>query len=230
MADRPILFSPPMVRALLDGRKTQTRRVLNPQPVISDSGCWQWDYVNSGFVGSSGTHIESFAKSAGSHIRIQLGDLLWVREAWRSWWKYNRAKPSQIPHGAEVQYVADDPLSPWDARYRPAMFMPKWASRITLLVTGVKVERLNDISEEDAIAEGIEKIFYDGPKKEFKGSFGWKDYRDHPHAVVPFKSPIRSYESLWDRINGDGAWAQNPWVVAYRFDPIFKNINEVDHG
>lgn len=90
--------------------------------------------------------------------------------------------------------------------------MPRWASRLTLIVTGVKIQRLQDISEEDAIAEGVER-----------DSDGWRDYL-MPHTQC-CTNATDSFHTLWDHINGPGAWAANPWVVAYSYRAISKNID-----
>ena len=98
--------------------------------------------------------------------------------------------------------------------------MPRWASRITLEVTGVKVERLQDISEEDAIAEGID------PFTDFQPKGHWRRYRD-ASGLGYVDCPIASFASLWTEINGPAAWEANPWVAAYTFRPILGNIDQI---
>lgn len=218
MTDRPILFSGPMVRALLDGRKTQTRRVLNPQP--------EADFVRATIEAQRLSFTPAFLVGGPTHKMLSLlarpGDRLWVREAWRAWWEYNETPPKLIPTGAAVQYVADDPLSPWDTRYRPSMFMPRWASRLTLIVEDVRVERLQDIREEDAEAEGIEEV------AAWKGIRRFKVYgKGGENLACPYGARI-SLSTLWDTINGPGAWDMNPWVAAYTFRVIKQNIDQME--
>ena len=209
--ERPILFSGPMVRAILDGRKTQTRRVLKPQPVPVGGPF----YRPSPMVAPREWHSVS---KEGNIVNIQKlpyaeGTELWVREAWRTGIEVEHVKPSEIGYTRPVRYEADDSVQPdvdgcakiptsRFGKLRPGMFMPRWASRITLRVTAVKVERLQDISEEDALAEGV----------------GIMD----PHHPPP---PIRAtyaemYRDLWTSINGPGSWDANPWVVAYSFERV----------
>lgn len=176
MTDRPILFSAPMVRALLDGRKTQTRRILKPQPLMG--------------------YTPDVTASKG--IRFAKGDRLYVRE--RVW----LPEGTDNPHG-HVTYHADhgdDRALKW----RPGIHMPRWASRLTLTVTDVRIERLQEISEEDAIAEGSREP-----------------------SLVPIIGACWSerdaYAKLWEHINGPGGWGANPWVVALTFTVEQRNID-----
>ena len=202
MTDRPILFSAPMVRALLAGTKTQTRRILKPKP---EGQVWRygWD-KNGGATFSAGDELIS------GKIPIWAGDRLWVRETWQglSFGDYLPTKSSQC----EVRYAATDPCADLDVEargypWRPSIFMPRFASRLTLTVTDVRVERLQDISEADALAEGIDRIQF--PER---GDWGW---------------PQRKYGELWDSINGPGAWNSNPWVAAYSFEVHHSNIDQM---
>lgn len=209
MTDKPILFSAPMVQALLEGRKTQTRRVLKLQPdknlpiggATFDQGLgWIW---RNGFDGSI---------CGGIKIRYAIGERFWVCESWRVHTEFDGVAPSKLPSMADVQYMADNPISPWLSKGRTSIFMPRWASRITLIVTDVRVQRLNDISEADAIAEGIEM------KDDFYVSHGeWDGWQ-----ALTAKG---AFSSLWDSINGTGAWEANPWVTAISFDVIKANID-----
>lgn len=201
MADRSILFSAAMVRAILDGRKTQTRRIFVP-PLPYDAD----DDISVPIA------LGEIAP------RIKRGDRLYVREAWRTEARYDDRKPSELPRSAPIYYEADGKEPGCAGRLRASMFLPRWGSRITLLVTDVRIERLQDISDEDAIAEGVERETDDA----------WADY------LMPSTqcclSASGSYRTLWDHINGKGAWESNPWVAAYSFQPIFKNIDEVDRA
>ncbi|MFD2297726.1 hypothetical protein QRO11_15540 [Paracidovorax citrulli] len=204
MADRPILFSAPMVRALLAGTKTQTRRVWK-----LPRGC-QW-YAelggeSEGWVIDPGQpwwlHVDEFRCPYG-----QPGDRLWVREAWRTVAEADALPPRDLNEAHRIWNEADAPHQPGAGKLRPGMFMPRWASRITLEITAVRVERLQDISREDAMAEGI-VIQPDG-------GYGLAD-TTHYHAT----DPRQSYFSLWEAINGPGNVEANPWVWAVTFPAV----------
>lgn len=217
MTDRPILFSREMVRALLAGRKTQTRRILTPQPSNSNKF--------HGFVGVGETRAV-FGSSDYPHrepetikIRINVGDRLWVRETWFAARSLNQTPPREITQDADIEYDATKRSYAeigLVGKLRPSMFMPRWASRITLIVKDVKIERLQDISGSDAIAEGAQitdERTMMGPMVRI--------------AAGTYLSPVAWYHRLWDDINGPGAWDANPWVVAYTFVTIHANIDKV---
>lgn len=196
MKERPILFSSEMVRAILDGRKTQTRRVVNPQSLLDNktrvTACYECPY------GAPGGH-------------------LWVRETWRA---------VELDNGNDgILYKADNHFKSiensqaaadlWcdayaDRKYgnkwRPSIFMPRWASRIALAVTDVRVERLQEISEEDAIAEGLQKEVI---------SVGYQN-----DSVTLRARPKFVY--LWDKINSDRGYSfeSNPWVWVISFKVV----------
>jgi hypothetical protein len=221
-AIRPILFSAPMVRALLDGRKTQTRRVLNPQPFPVGGPFYRphpQTRPNEWYSVSARGIIANIQK-----IPYAPGDQLWVREAWRASHKLDRLNAAMIAADchdagyretwAPIQFEADGHRSNWahddrPGRYRAARFMPRWAARLTLRVTAVTVERLQDISEEDAIAEGIRRSPHGNGDR-------WIDYPEGASAAG-WGDPRGSYRSLWNSIHGRGAWDANPWVVALTF-------------
>jgi len=211
---RPILFSAPMVRALLAGTKTQTRRVIKPQPTVHPNGAWSWNGRNGGFVGAAGTHVdEGFPEAARYYARIQPGDRLWVREAW----KLGLADHRCPGYRADMIYQCGKPIPDGPHRWRPSIHMPRWASRLTLIVTDVRVQRLQDISEEDADAEGFGGDFPDKAMPDVfppRGGNGWGDF-----------SIAQCYGHLWDSINGAGSWDANQWVVAYTFTTHASNID-----
>ena len=191
--ERPILMSAPMVRAILDGTKTQTRRVLKPD------GKYRLDLV---------------APADGGPSRCpygQPGDMLWLREAWRTTREVDFLPGSQLDGTYRLWYEADAPHQLGFGRYRHARFMPRWASRITLEVKDVRVQRLQDISEEDAIAEGLRRV--GGPL----GSTMW-EYSDTTGGQ--FVAPRVAYSMLWDTIHGPGSWDANPWVWAVTFRKV----------
>ncbi|HEV7323558.1 MAG TPA: hypothetical protein VGN91_00680 [Bosea sp. (in: a-proteobacteria)] len=215
MTDRPILFSGPMVQALLADRKTQTRRILKPQP------------------GSDGIYPD--ISSAKKALRIVRGDRLWVREAWRTSAGVDDVAPSRLEvpgggYGWPIWYDADSGEVTWrgsqtggpsftaPGKLRPSMFMPRWASRLTLTVTEVRVQRLQELSAEDAAAEGLIQL---------SASKRWVIERGEQYFGCAHHDPRAVYEMLWERINGADSWAANPWVAAYTFTVERRNS---DHG
>lgn len=212
MKERPILFSGPMVRAILEGRKTQTRRVIKPQPFD--------------FYDRDGIVMDRYKGEIHCPYGT-LGDRLWVRETFQLPICFEEMSPSEVGKKcvdsgyrspwAPIKYGADgddkflemihDFGGAW-GKNRVSIHMPRWASRITLEITGVKVERLNEISEQDAIAEGIIPIG--------KSWFNYYENADEPFCGED--APIVSYQSLWESINGRGSWASNPWVWVIEFN------------
>lgn len=206
MTDKPILFSAPMVCAILDGRKTQTRRILKVEPIKLEGGMHDDLEIGREYLSilKGGRH---FALPTHA-IRIKAGDRLYVREHWRTASVHDNTPPRDLHSQTIVEYVADGGNLAI-GKHRQAMHMPKWASRLTLLVTDVRVERLQDISETDAKAEGVSDEFTD-------------------YELYGQSQPYRfGYSSLWNMINGEGAWQANPWVVAYTFRPILGNIDHI---
>jgi len=216
MADRPILFSAPMVRALLEGRKTQTRRALKirghrsfSEFGPSDTRGYDWHFRDAAMRWHDLRNMELVKRL--SHA---IGDRLWVRETWASIDDL-LFRPDNIIYRA-------DPNDGWEHGWRPSIFMPRWASRLTLIVTDVRVQRLQDISEEDAIAEGV--VWYE------KLSGFVVPGVDHPNPdflVLSRPTAREMYAALWDTINGSGAWLANPWVAAYTFTAHRKNIDQM---
>jgi hypothetical protein len=236
MVDRPISFSPPMVRALLDGRKTQTRRVLKPQPDFR-GGCGEQNDAEAwGWEDEDGYHV-SVSEIAPN--RYAPGDRLYVREAWRSCVSLDHQNGRQIGERASeagytaawgpVFYEADGAVAMWPdcaftdtvGRYRHARFMPRWASRLTLRVTDVRVQRLWQITNNEAIAEGI-KPQHQQSAKHGGAVLGWG--YDGLDGYGP-GTPKAALALLWDSLHGPGAWARNDWVAAISFDVIRANID-----
>ena len=219
MADRPILFSGAMVRALLAGTKTQTRRVVKPllsarEWVEEREGGAFWrcaDGEPTCYTGVWETHeYEQQAQIRCSYGRP--GDRLWVRES--HWWFKDEHDPviGYMPPPLTIDDVSyradgDDGRKVW----RPSIHMPRWASRITLEVTGVRVERLQDISTFDCWAEGIEGAPPHGVHVERVDELvRWSD-------GVMRDDPKQAYRLLWESINGAGSWDENPWVWVVEF-------------
>lgn len=195
MTVRPILFSAPMIRALLDGRKTQTRRVAKFIEPTEDGRF----HIHAYGGGSYGVAEADVARVAADYAPYEIGDVLWVRETWADM----QCDPN------EAIYFADGERRV-ATYWRPSIHMPRWASRITLTVKDVRVQRLQEISETDALAEGVEDELRDN-----NGNVCWT-----PATMF--------FENLWDTINGNRhgcAWADNPWVVALTFDVHRMNID-----
>lgn len=225
MKERPILFNGEMVRAILDGRKTQTRRAVKPQgAVLTD------DMARSMGVRPPEDQNMPVVKCPFG----QPGDRLWVRE---NWWQAgrwqvpawpdadgddavwcgskrivyaadgvppnepNRHYPAGLSNG---KYAAAEPNTVW--RSRPSIHMPRWASRITLEITGVRVERLQDISDEDCWAEAPPWL-----------SFPVRSPSDY--ACIE-NGPRKAFQRLWESINGAGSWGANPWVWVVEFKKL----------
>jgi len=223
--ERPILMTVESVRGILAGAKSQTRRAINPQPQKLNAAEFKWrdGLCDQGWLEKHSSYGEP-------------GDFLWVREPWHVGKPHDERNPKQIwdhlteigkgvtvlyeaggwkdtsPAGREgLKYPDNEPMPTWAGVQRSSMFMPRWASRIMLEITDVRVERVQDITEEDARAEGCSND--EDP--------WWRpSYNDPDSGGSP--SARKSYEYLWDMINGkrqDGiyAWAKNPWVFVVEF-------------
>lgn len=202
MKERPILFSSSMVLAILEGRKTQTRRVVKPQPWRNSVGQWLWERRKGEQIPFNPDLNEKlYPQTKLQHVCPYgfPGDRLWVRETWGLY----DTEPCDGPARAIVFYRAscDSRHDLLDQLWRPSIYMPRWASRITLEVKEVRVERLQDISEEDSLAEGC------------------PDELGSEYCVDGMSSRKAWYADLWDSINnqrGHG-WESNPfvWVIAF---------------
>jgi hypothetical protein len=218
MKERPILFSGPMVRAILEGHKTQTRRMVKKALMEHfDPPRGEGD-VKAGYPWICG-YWEENVSAVNVCPYGQPGDGLWVRETWRASWTNDDEAPSEMDMGTDIRYEADgfETLCgnyAWSKKVRPSIFMPRWASRILLEVTVVRVERLQDISEDDAMAEGVE---YDQGWEEEPG-WGFRDYSTDSDFV--FADARHSYRSLWESINGPQSWDANPWVWVVEFKRV----------
>jgi len=190
MADRPILFSGAMVRAILEDRKTQTRRVVKPQPISSDGGDVFWWKETVGWASSVHKNPEMMIPYSPYG---QPGDRLWVRETYCSL-------------DRECVYRADgDKPHALIGKWTPSIFMPRWASRLTLEVTEVRVERVQEISDDDCEAEGIEQR--------------WTCLNPGAGSYAHENCVHDDFRALWDSINAKRGfgWEQNPWVWAVSF-------------
>lgn len=215
-----------MVRALLDGSKTQTRRVIKDQATgesyshtLTD-GRVHLEWLGEPTCGSGVWDVPEHSMQIASPYGV-IGDRLWVREAWRVGKPHDKTPPRDIlspliergkgvtvlyeaggarsvgPTGREEPVYPDDaPMPEWAGKLRPSMFMPRSMSRIMLEVTGVRVERLQDISESDAQAEGV----------------GLSDDQIYPYTF--------SFATLWEQLNGKGSWLLDPWVWVVEFKRV----------
>lgn len=204
MTARPILFSGPMVRAILEGRKTETRRTMKPQP---KHGVGR--YTRDGVVGEvDWVLLDRDGDPADSQLRSpygQPGDRLWVKE-----------RIDHIGGGVSV-FAADFTQTkadawPWKRSSLPSIHCPRGLSRITLEVVSVRVERLHDITEASALAEGVRCRTCGGP---VDGSS-----ENECECFHNLGSAIPSFASLWESINGEGSWGANPWVWVVQFQRV----------
>jgi len=258
MTIRPIAFTGAMVSALLSGRKTQTRRVLADVPPAPNKDCHpshkqihDAPYIDS-YCSKRRTdenprgmsdrwcwwQVDDRQCPPTFRVPFVPGDLLYVRECWRSEAVYDDDPPRDIPFDACcVQYAADGSWSGYDpmnraGRLRAAMHMPRWASRLTLKVTDVRVERVKQISEADARAEGLAAISKDGKLFKFgipdrDGYPGNDDYGWHwPDWEV---DPRAAFRTLWDSINAPRGfgWDANPWVCCIEFSVHRGNVADL---
>ena len=200
MKERPILMTTESVKAILDGRKSQTRRVIKPQiQWLSDAWYWRHPKYDNG-DGVDYFHSKQITDSVMKLIRGccphgQVGDRLWVRETWTDLWMAEmdlgdiifKATPPNVRHQVE--------------KWKPSMFMPRWASRITLEITGLRVERLQEISPVDCSEEGINRT---------------------GDIIVSGKYMRATFSKLWDSLNAKRGydWETNPWVWVIGFKVV----------
>ena len=194
---KPIIFSTPMVRAILEGRKTQTRRVIK-----IDDAPENWK------ISIAGTSIVRTEPYDVKLPRYAAGDILWVRETWAK----------RIHSDNRYYYKADNNLGAIfnreDDKWRSPIFMPREAARIFLQVTNVRVERLQDITEEDAIAEGLNIGTVDNEKYA----------KNNAYRLLADNLPVAMFADLWDSLNAKRGygWEKNPWVWVIEFEKISK--------
>jgi hypothetical protein len=231
VCERPIIFSGPMVKAILDGRKTQTRRVAKPpaKAVFLPNDYWRIDLDEPG---------TAYLDDESGRLRIacpygQPGDRLWVRETWWSdrrepgvavydatpeWGKYRDAtEPIRSTHLDDTLTTREEARAAMLPKFwskRPSIFMPRWASRLTLIVKAVKIERLHEISTADCLAEGIRHAEPPSPVN---------FYTDGASTVS--STPHGAFGGLWCHLHGAESWNDNPEVVAISFSVHECNID-----
>ena len=206
MTEHQIIFSAPMVHAILDGRKTMTRRVLKPQPVMRGADDCVITYEKGGhtYSGPPDFLIKQILPEYG--LRWRVGDRLRVRETWRTLQKWDDDSPRRLMADIDkIDYAADgfprNPLWAW-GRTRSPIHMPRWASRITLLVTDVRVERVQKITSADAIAEGF------------------RPYANSATIDCSTPDPRDDFIVLWTHLHGPDAWERNDWVSVTKFERV----------
>lgn len=242
MKERPIIFSAPMVRALLAGTKTQTRRIVKHQGILDHPAGKGFKVILLGnkeaWLNSRPDHPQHITKFCPYG---QPGDRLWVRETWTETiniegipdWPDRPCTlvdddPSDVViyrADGEWEWLDDEGGSTDKTNWKSPLFMPRWASRILLELTAVRVERLQDISEEDAKADGISPNW---TRYDLKGwipeEHGYMPHDTDDEGRVPgvdiyddFWTAKRCYQRLWESINGPGSWKVNPWVWVISF-------------
>ena len=207
MKERGMIFNSEMVRAILDGRKTQTRRIMKVQPESNQLGLLL--ITDSTKHSDIGKYHWAESNATGNHVRSKLfscpfgavGDRIWVRETWA---RYNIDQNSH-----DIAYRATTPEDwPEEGRWRPSIHMPRWASRILLEITDVRVERLNSIHDVDAMREGIQNLTTCS-----HADFGIP-------GVVNAQHPVRAFQLLWESIYGADSWRANQWVWVIEFKRV----------
>jgi hypothetical protein len=189
-----------MVRAILSGQKTQTRRVAKGIAL---------EFLRN--------FIPEYVASPENNLCPygQTGDRLWVRENFAHIYKDNSKPINRLPNDCVYKADGFSVEKTVFGAWKPSIHMPRWASRITLEITGVRLERLNDISEGDAIAEGVKRSQRAVSPNKAVPCF-WDYFRNEPQ----YRSACDSYASLWESINGAGSWEANPWVWVLEFKRI----------
>ena len=216
MTEKPILFNAEMVRAILAGQKTQTRRVINLQPVGVLGAQMTRANDMDVFLWHGWPHM---VKSGHAPVPLKCpygepGDLLWVRETWATDGVRDAIKPTNLPPDSHIYYRAslNEDKHEWQlhtnfgGRWRPSIHMPRWTNRIMLRIEVVRVERVAEIEPRDAIAEGVE-------------------FAERAWAQVPARNPrrpidyVEAFRHLWDSINAKRGfgWDANPWVWVVEF-------------
>lgn len=214
MKERPILMSAPMVRAILDGTKSQTRRVCKPQPTRVDGGVPFGDGPAWAHAEPGSALIRCPYGVRGDRLRVKEAAWMWCERrpngktpAGRDKWLYVPMREAGLFYAADhpqrptISVVSPDTGNQWGWRLKIGRFLPAWASRLTLEVTGVRVERLQDISDADAEAEGCQ------PRQPLTAS----------GIVIPGQWRL-GYRDLWEQLHGPGSWDANPfvWVVEFK--------------
>ena len=205
-AEHPILFSTEMVKAILEGRKTMTRRVIKYSKKITNPKIGFSAFTDKGEFEVRGVHENGQYGSSFFKMPFVKGDLLWVRESFApGYFGYGSAAFKADWSFLAAEYVTEP-------KWKPSIHMPKEAARIWLEITKVRAERLQNISEEDAIAEGV--------KSNFSALFQEQRYYDYMDIESEWRSAVSSFRSLWYKINGIESWHENPWVWVIKYKVV----------
>lgn len=226
---KPILFSTEMVQSLINGTKTQTRRILKPQPKDG--------YTPKIYKGNDSLlHLESRkSRTELEYIDwkvIQPGTVLWVRETFMKDYFGEGTFAYKASFTQKDELKKNNSLLDYEPKWKPSLFMPKDAARLFLKVKSIKVERLQDISNSDAIAEGIyrENYVLDESVTIYRNYGSGKDFYSFSEYSWNFgkenhSASVASYCTLWEEINGEGSWNSNPWVWVIEFEQVEKPEN-----
>lgn len=210
MADKAFIPKPHELAGILAGRQSQFRRVLKPQPEQQPNGLWHVAGVGGGVLNAA---EEDIAALAVDYAPYAVGDRLVVKETWQQSGVY---WPRTGKGLGRLHYKATDDgawKSYW-GRWRSPATMPRWASRITLTVTEVRCQRVQEISEADAIAEGVEPLR--------PGTMV------NPQGLIGGSLVLDRYARLWDSLHGPDAWQRNDWVFAYTFTTTRANVDALE--
>jgi hypothetical protein len=198
-----LLFRPELVRALRDGRKTMTRRLVGLELLNAEPDNWQFIGVVSVEGRGAAAHFQRTEPQGGTVLypRMPVGTVFYVKETWCVRAVFDHLSPEKLIGKHEPHFLTDGPKPPGYGRTRSPINLPEKLARMWFRVTAVTVQRVNEISEAAAKAEGVEA--------------------GHPMVTWPEEpSYIQTFSDLWKSINGPESWALNPWVWAYRFERV----------
>lgn len=203
MKQTPLLFKPEMVKQIIAGTKTQTRRIIKDEALKCLEAGFMEEYValpeNKLCPYGYGGLIENS------------GDLIWIRETWAKDYGGLGAHFFKADFSAAAKELMPEP------KWKSPLHLKKQDARLWLQIESIKAERLNDITDDDAIAEGIEQIDFN------HGGMKWyRLYQNTPKDDDATTSPVKAFRSLWEHINGPGSWELNPWVWVIKFKQVSK--------
>lgn len=215
--ERPILFSAAMVRSILEDRKTVTRRAIKPQPTLHTTKWWPSNGSGPQWMAEGPSEATGGMRQTWPWTNCpygQVGDRLWVREAWAADAQVNDVPPSGLSQGEPVLYTSDGAVRQTGCsmitpgKTRPSIHMPRWASRILLEITDIRVERLQDITPAQIIAEGV--------STRGEALWGSRWWVDAPTQAI--EDANKDFAALWNSVGGD--WAADPWVWRVEFKRV----------
>lgn len=213
MKIKPILFSTPMVQAIKEGRKFCTRRLVKYNKEIAEATVGFSMFTEANQFSVRGVHANGQYGESFFDLPYSKGDILWVRESFY--------EPMFEELNGKYYYKADLAKQGWDFKWKPSLFMPKEACRLFLQIKSIEAERLQDITESDAIREGIERTVSIYPSPADPRYI----YPDFTNECDGCESARVSFATLWKKINGPESWDANPWVWVIRFKQVEKPSN-----